>query len=64
MEAFMRKKGYGQLADFRGLALRNVIEREEKGMRILSLTTHRLTKTNASVVDCAYGVSLERSILR
>ena len=31
LEAYMRRKGYNKISDFQGMALRNVIEREEKG---------------------------------
>jgi Pyruvate/2-oxoacid:ferredoxin oxidoreductase delta subunit len=43
LESFMRKKGYRKLDDFRGIALKNVVEREEKG--------HEIYKPNNPKVD-------------
>jgi len=60
MEAFMRKKGYGKLADFRGLALRNVIEREEKGHEIYEPHNPKIDKDKCiscglCIMACCWG---------
>jgi dihydroorotate dehydrogenase (NAD+) catalytic subunit len=34
LESYMRKKSFSKISDFQGMALRNVIEREEKGHEI------------------------------
>lgn len=61
IEAFMKRKGYESLADFRGLTHRRIAERAEKKQQILQQvvlphrTKSRCTSCGNCVAACAYG---------